>query len=84
MKKILVMMLMIAPLSVNAAEHGGKAVKSKATAAQAAEDAEQLLKLKANQPAEHGGKAMPTKPTSEHGGTPVKKKVDEHGGTPMK
>ena len=42
MKKVLALMLMIAPFSVNAAEHGGKAVKSKATAAQAAEDAQQI------------------------------------------
>lgn len=84
MKKVLALMLMIAPFSVNAAEHGGKAVKSKATAAQAAEDAQQLLKLKANQPAEHGGKALQSKPISEHGGTPVKKKIDEHAGTPVK
>lgn len=86
MKKLLIALAVVAPFSMaQAAEHGGAAAKTKAPAAQAAEQAHEAVKKQAGEAAEHGGAAAKTKAgeAAEHGGAPVKKKVDEHAGAPM-
>lgn len=78
MKNILGLLLLI-PLSIVAAEHGGKPMDNKAAAQQVSE---------------HGGKAMEKKEYSgkadehvvtpaEHGGKPLEKKASEHAGVPV-
>ena len=79
MKKFLSLLLLI-PLTAIAAEHGGRAMQSKAPA---------------QQTSEHGGKAMEKKEqsgdktvehadtASEHGGKPLAKKASEHAGSPV-
>ena len=85
MKKLFSLMLLL-PLAVIAAEHGGKAMKSKEAVPQLTESA--------GKAAEHGGQPVQEKAAeqdgepvqekaAEHGGQPAKKKASEHAGTPV-
>ena len=85
MRKILSLLLVV-PLiaiaagnSVQAAEHGGKAMEKKEHAGEAAEHGGKAMEKKehAGEAAEHAGKA------AEHGGQPLKEKASEQAGSPV-
>ncbi len=79
--KIFLTLSLLVPLTLAAAEHGGKAMHKKGPDRQMQEHAGTAAERGAAREKnvkEHGGKA------AEHAGKPAKKKAAEHAGSPVR